>query len=69
MHETFVSMLFTLLGEQMCVRIFCTSTTVGSYFCGSTAYIVAERGGNKGKLSTLLETMVADRITMSSFEF
>ena len=62
MRETHVPMLSSPLGEQMCVRIFCTSTSVGRYFCGPMAYLAAERGGNKGKLSTLLETMIAGLI-------
>ncbi len=44
----------------MCVRIFCTSTSVGRYFSGPTANLVAETGGDNGQLSLLVETICRD---------
>ena len=60
MHEPLVPMLFPVLGAHMSGSEFQYPDLSWKELCGQMANLVAESGGNKGQLSTLVEAICRD---------
>ena len=60
MHEPLVPMLFPILGAHMSGAEFQYPDLTWKEPCGMMANLVAETGGNKGQLSTLVEAICRD---------
>ena len=60
MHEPLVPMLFPILGAHISGAEFQYPDLTWKEPCGMMANLVAETGGNKGQLSTLVEAICRD---------
>ena len=60
MHEPLVPMLFPVLGAHISGAEFQYPDRSWKETCGMMANLVAETGGNKGQLSTLVEAICRD---------
>ncbi len=60
MHEPLVPMLFPVLGAHVSGAEFMYPDLIWKELCGQMANLVAESGGNKGQLSTLVEAVCRD---------
>ena len=60
MHEPLVPMLFPILGAHVSGSEFQYPDLSWKELCGQMANLVAESGGNKGQLSTLVEAICRD---------
>ena len=60
MREPLVPMLFPILGAHVCGAEFLYPDLTWKELCGQMANLVAESGGNKGQLSTLVDAICRD---------